>query len=63
MTHPYQQFEGTPLWATLEKALAELEANSDSRLTTAPAHVIGFLAKALICSRIVSTDASHRGTA
>ena len=45
--HPYQQFEGTPLWEVIEKAVTDLEENQDLNLTTAPVYVIGYICKEL----------------
>ena len=34
MAHPYEQFEGTPLWETLNKGINDLVENSDIEETT-----------------------------
>ena len=47
MAHPYQEYEGTPLWSTLDKEIAALEKNGDLELTTARQYVIGWLCKSL----------------
>ncbi len=47
MPHPYTEFEGTPLWAALEHALAELSDNHLLTLTTAPPYVVGLLCRRL----------------
>jgi hypothetical protein len=47
MSHPYADLEGTPLWARLDAALAELEANGDLALATTRPNVVG-----LICRRL-----------
>jgi hypothetical protein len=57
MTHPYAKHENTPLWVLLEAELAELEANGDVRLTTAPEYVVGAL-----CERISSLFGWPDGT-
>ena len=49
MSHPYAEFEGTPLWSVLAATLAELETNHDVLLTTTRAHVVG-----LLCERLTS---------
>jgi hypothetical protein len=51
MSHPYERFEGSPLWAAIEAELHALAANGDLTLTTAPAYVIGAL-----CARIESEN-------
>ena|SRR5687768_14494898 len=47
MNHPYSEFEGSQLWATLDAEIAALEANGDIALSTSRPYVIGSLAKAL----------------
>jgi hypothetical protein len=51
MSHPYERFEGSPLWAAIEAEIHALAANGDLALTTAPAYVIGAL-----CARIESEN-------
>jgi hypothetical protein len=34
--HPYVAYEGTPVWRTAKKALADLEENRDRRFTIGP---------------------------
>jgi hypothetical protein len=44
-SHPYVQFEGTPLWRVIDRAVAGLERNTDLTLTTAREYVIGYLCR------------------
>ncbi|MFN7139269.1 MAG: hypothetical protein ACK4UN_08020 [Limisphaerales bacterium] len=53
MSHPYSQFEQTPLWKAIDTAIAELERNQDVELTTARTHVIGYLCQQLAVQRTV----------
>lgn len=51
MTHPYERYEGTPLWAAVERAVADLEMNDDVVLRAARSHVVGAL-----CARLDAAD-------
>ena len=57
MSHPYEAFERTPLWKTLDAALAELEHNQDVALTTTRQHVIGYLCQQLAARRVAEKSA------
>jgi hypothetical protein len=59
MTHPYGEFEGTRLWATVDAAVAELVHNRDVQLTTARDYVIGYLCRALTLQGLVSPAAGE----
>lgn len=54
-SRPYDVYRETPLWHVLAEALAELEANREVAVATAPEYVIGYL-----CQRI---DAGHLAAA
>jgi|SRR5215203_3703788 len=43
--HPYENFENTPLWTTVNNSLAELEQNQDIKITTRKELVIGYICK------------------
>jgi len=43
MTHPYRHLEGTPAWQAVEKAIADLEENSDIGLFTGREYIIGYI--------------------
>lgn len=47
MTHPYKEFEDTPIWCAVDRAISDLERNSDVALVTTREHVIGFITKAV----------------
>ena len=47
MSHPYSEFEHTPLWKAIDAAVAELEQNRDVELKTTREHVIGYLCQQL----------------
>ena len=57
MNHPYVEFEKTPLWKTLEKAISDLQENQDVKLTTAQQYVIGYLCKQLVKRKLVAATA------
>ena len=46
--HPYVEYEGTPLWRTAKRALADLEQNRDLSLTEWHQYVVGYLCKQLV---------------
>ena len=54
---PLAEYRHTPLWRALRKALADLEANHEIVVETAPEYVIGYLCQELIAKRIVTEDA------
>ena len=47
MTHPYKEFENTPMWRAIDQAVSDLERNSDLALVTAREYVIGYITKAV----------------
>jgi len=56
---PYSQFEDTPVWRSVAKAIAGLEANRDLELTTARSYVIGAVCKAIIGAGLVSAPGAR----
>lgn len=60
MSHPYSQFEQTPLWNAIDTAIAELERNRDVELTTARTHVIGYLCQQLSAQGTVTESSLLR---
>ena len=52
MTHPYQEFEGSPLWRAVDAEIAALESNNDLKLTTARPYVVGALCQRLVRERL-----------
>jgi hypothetical protein len=47
MTHPYKQFEGTPLWEVILKGIDDLVGNNDLEEKTARENIVGYLCKLL----------------
>ena len=45
--HPYKDFERSPLWPVVRKALRDLKKNGDVELQTAEVYVVGYVAQAL----------------
>ena len=45
MDHPYEEFEGTPLWDSLAKAVCELVENDDILERTERVYIVGYLCK------------------
>ncbi len=60
MSHPYGDYEQTPLWRVIDASIAELEQNQDMELKTTREHVIGYL-----CQQLTAKIAmhSHEGSA
>jgi len=46
-SHPYEAWEGTKVWSTLEAAVAELVENKDLEEMTPREYIVGLLAKRL----------------
>lgn len=59
MPHPYLEYEGTPLWAALDGALADLERNRDVTITTARTHAVGYLCRALTRAGVAVRASAH----
>lgn len=57
MQHRYAEYQHTPLWRTIAAAVAELEANGDVSVATAPEYVIGYLCQQLALRKTVAADA------
>jgi hypothetical protein len=45
MSHPYGQFEGTPLWVVINKGINDLVENNDLEETTQREYIVGYLCK------------------
>jgi len=45
MSHPYKQFENTPLWAVINKGIEDLIENEDIKETTRREYIVGYLWK------------------
>jgi hypothetical protein len=43
MSHPYGQFEGTPLWEVINKGIDDLVENNDLEETTQREYIVGYL--------------------
>ena len=49
--HPYIEYENTPIWIVIDKAIYELEENQDVKLSTAREYVIGYICKQIKSSK------------
>ena len=58
MDHPYRSHEDTLLWTTLDRALSDLEQNSDIVITTARPYVVGYICDQLARAKAKADDAS-----
>jgi hypothetical protein len=56
-SHPFAEFQHTPLWRTIAAAVAELEANREIAISTAPEYVIGYLCQQLVVRHAVAPAA------
>jgi hypothetical protein len=45
MSHPYEQFENTPLWKVINKGIDDLVENNDLEETTRREYIVGYLCK------------------
>ncbi|HEU4642374.1 MAG TPA: hypothetical protein VFS44_07945 [Gemmatimonadaceae bacterium] len=57
MKQPYTEYRDTPLWAAVERVLADLEASGEVAITTAPEYVIGYVCRELAAKKVVAGDA------
>lgn len=55
--HPYTEYENTPLWRAIEKAIRDLEENQDFQLTTPLHYVVGYLCKQVSRKKLVTPNA------
>jgi hypothetical protein len=46
-THPYHEYEGTPLWRVVTQGIADLVENRDIEERTGREHIVGYLCKLL----------------
>jgi hypothetical protein len=46
-SHPYREYEGTPLWRALNKGIADLVENQDLEERTRREYIVGYLCKLL----------------
>ena len=46
-SHPYREYEGTPLWRALDKGIADLVENQDLEERTRREYIVGYLCKLL----------------
>ena len=56
--HPYVDYEGTPVWRTAKKAIADLEDNRDLTITEWHQYVVGYLCKQLAKKGDAQLDAA-----
>ncbi|SEM50177.1 hypothetical protein [Paenibacillus sp. OV219] len=45
MSHPYGQFEGSPLWEVINKGINDLVENNDLEEITKREYIVGYLCK------------------
>lgn len=54
--HPYEQYEGLPVWRVAERAFADLVANGDIKETTARTHIVGYMVKCLVDEGVIESS-------
>ena len=54
MSHPYEKYENTRLWESVEEAVNKLVENKDVELKTRVEYVVGYLCKSI--STEINTD-------
>ena len=55
--HPYVEFEHTPLWRAVDRAVSDLEENQDLKLTELREYVVGYICKQLKRRKVVNESA------
>ena len=55
--HPYVEFERTPLWRAIDRAVSDLEENQDLNLTELREYVVGYICKQLKRRKLVNETA------
>jgi hypothetical protein len=60
---PYAKYQSHPAWATLVRAIDELQSNSDLELQTSSRYVVGYLMKALEKKSLLIDEIAPRPTA
>ena len=58
--HPYLEYEDTPVWQTVRKALSDLETNQDLTITEWHQYVVGYLCRQLAKGKLLKRDAASR---
>jgi hypothetical protein len=56
-SHSYEEFRDTPLWRTMEAAVAELSATHEITVATAPEYVIGYLCQQIVARKLAAPAA------
>jgi hypothetical protein len=56
-THPYIDFERTPLWRAIDRAVSDLEGNQDLKLTELREYIVGYICKQLKRRKLVTERA------
>lgn len=52
MSHPYKEFENTPIWKIVNKAIKELVENDDIEEKTQREYIVGYISKLIYESNI-----------
>ena len=55
--HPYVEFERTPLWRAVDRAVSDLEGNQDLKLTEHREYLVGYICKQLKRRKVVNETA------
>lgn len=56
-THPYVEYEGTPVWRAVKKAVRDLDENQDIDLTEWHQYIVGYICKKLSAAKVVTEEA------
>ena len=54
--HPYVEFEGTPVWKAVKKAVLDLDENQDLDLTEWHQYIVGYICKKLAAADVVTEE-------
>lgn len=54
--HPYEDYEKTIGWKTIDKAINDLVKNNDLEECTAREYIVGYIVKSLIEAKVLHTE-------
>jgi hypothetical protein len=58
--HPYVEFENTPLWRAVKKALRDMEDNQDLAINEWHQYVVGYVCRQLAVRGVVTPQAVQK---
>ena len=55
-SHPYETYEGTPIWRTVDRAVKALAKNGDIKEETDRKYIVGFLCEQLAMANLIQSE-------